>query len=213
MGTQMNNFLCLIDSGWVQAFGSIAAIAAGWFYLAKQHKNELQKSKLEADVEKSEKINLLIAIFSSLFDALQSTASKVRKGELIIELESGRLNSYQNRLMSLPVFDVPSYELMRHLEEIISTLHLTQTGLAGISKLQLPASPENEKFRQAIELAFHTASDSVVRGFLCATSAEFGLASKPLPASLDLLDIAQRSKGRSCVKDFVDYLSTTKNSP
>ena len=208
--TELNTFLSCLDSGWVQAFGSIAAIAAGWFYVAKQNKDQIERTQKQLDASVLERLRILIAIFASLFEELQRTAANIRKGEILVNLEARRLDSYQHRLMTIPIFDIPDYGMARCLEQIISSLHIAQASLNGISSFEEREPLKIDKFRQAMELTFHVASDSVVRGFLYAGLVGKRLASDFLPDDVGSLMISTRGQSKTCVETFMDYLSSTK---
>ncbi len=204
----MDSYICLIDPGWAQFFGSIAAIAAGWFYLNKQNRDEINRVRRRDEEARSEKLRVLIPVFSSLYNDLQGTAAKIRAGKLLIELEILRLKSYQHRLMSIPVFDIPDYEMSTSLENIISAIHISQTSLAGMLSLGERKYVEEDRFREAMELPFHIASDSVVRGFISACSAGIKLRPDFISDDLKKVNLFDRSRGKKCLDEYMEYLSS-----
>jgi hypothetical protein len=133
---------------WIQAIGSIAAIAAALMIVQRQHTLEIQRRKTDERTEQLRRVRALRVVFFSAARTCESVARSVGGSNTYWPLEAEKLREIRSRLLSLDPMQVPLGKLVLLIEECVVKL---QTCAKLTEELQKPRPKAIEdRIRQAL---------------------------------------------------------------
>ena len=111
-------------AAWVQAVGSITAIAVAVQVVRIQHQNTMAHSAELDRRSRKQSLNRLIITLQTIATAATEVSHSARNGALVSpELESAYILEARRRLLEIPSSDIPDVALLLKVDTILLKLH------------------------------------------------------------------------------------------
>jgi hypothetical protein len=110
-------------AAWVQAIGSIVALAIAIRVVQIQHDNTVSHGKELERQARRRSLNLLMITLQTTASACSEVSHKAREGRIIPELESAYLLEARQRLHSIPASSIPDIAVLMKTDLILLKLH------------------------------------------------------------------------------------------
>jgi hypothetical protein len=110
-------------AAWVQAIGSIVALAIAIRVVQIQHENTVSHGKEVERQSRRRSLNLLMITLQTTASACLEVSHKAREARIIPELESAYLLEARQRLHSIPASSIPDIAVLMKTDLILLKLH------------------------------------------------------------------------------------------
>jgi|688.fasta_scaffold285345_1 hypothetical protein len=110
-------------AAWVQAIGSIVALAIAIRVVQIQHENTVSHGKEVERQSRRRNLNLLMITLQTTASACSEVSHKAREARIIPELESAYLLEARQRLHSIPASSIPDIAVLMKTDLILLKLH------------------------------------------------------------------------------------------
>lgn len=195
---------------WIQAIGSIAAIAAAMMIVQRQHSLEIQRKKAEEKSEQLRRVRTLKVVFFSAARTCESVARSIGRPHVYWPLEAEQVREVRLRLLSLDPMQIPLGKLVLLIEECALKLQ-------SCAKLaEELATPRSEHIESVIKKALMGAARECWLGLYEATGVESKLVcGQEIESDESVFDDFQKSREHldQIRASFVDEVRRTPEGP